>query len=348
MGITSLKSAPTPLSLALLLALFLAGSIAAPARSCIDPNSQFAVEVVLNKQGVSYNPQAFAELVNEGLVLAVDDATYVLKYTLRYSIVYESSARELLKQIDFVVVVYNAMFSGETPCLSLESCPGEVNYYPAVRVELLVQKPVPTPTQTPETPQPYPPPTPQPYPPPGELETSQPSGELENTTTYVYVEPGDFKLALREVLRALVTEIGSISGLTAEDIERIVAVAEPGKAGWNSRLIYSSKLGDWRPFDELVVEGYVNGVLLRGNACSTPLNTDVLGRLMSLPPALTSNIDVPIPTPPPGPPPVPPGPETTPQQTPPLIPRDLASTAISVVAGLAAALIVYLVVKKYR
>ena len=75
------------------------------------------------------------------------------------------------------------------------------------------------------------------------------------------------KKALTYELRWL-TKIGVINGITEEDLNILSAMAEPGRAGWNGRLVYWGE--SWYPYSELVSKGLIKGgALLRGaGGCS--------------------------------------------------------------------------------
>ncbi len=88
--------------------------------------------------------------------------------------------------------------------------------------------------------------------------------------SYRYVESGDYtplvgtnvvKKALAYELKWL-RDVGVIKGLKDEDIAKIVAIAKPGCAGWNSRLVYLEGRG-WVPYHELGAKAS----LIKGGGC---------------------------------------------------------------------------------
>jgi hypothetical protein len=179
------------------------------------------------------------------------------------------------------------------------------------------------------------------------------------TTDSIKVSPWDYKMALRGVLSFLTSETGVVVGLSLEDIDRIVQAAEPGKAGWNSRLIYSSLLGYWAPYDELINSGVVKGALLRGNTCGFSISFNIVNTIDYMKPLLNTTISVYTPhTPSPQSTVIYPTVHSTPltMTTTPSIPveyptltpyrSDYILVTVSIIAGVLASLIIYIVISK--
>lgn len=103
------------------------------------------------------------------------------------------------------------------------------------------------------------------------------------------VYPDDFKLALKDLLDIFIRKWHVVFGLTDNDMASVIDAAEPGLAGWNSRLVYSTVLNTWKPYYELVIEGYIRGVLVRGNAYSMQISSDLLEELKKLSPLISLN-----------------------------------------------------------
>ena len=129
--------------------------------------------------------------------------------------------------------------------------------------------------------------------------TSSLSNTFVTTTPYntqitesMRVSPWDYKIALRGILSFLTNETGVVVGLSLEDIDRIVQVAEPGKAGWNSRLIYSSLFGYWVPYNELINSGVIKGTLFRGNTCGFSISSDLTNTVEYMKPLLNTTIAI--------------------------------------------------------
>jgi len=66
-------------------------------------------------------------------------------------------------------------------------------------------------------------------------------------------------------------DIGIVKGLSDGDIAEIMDSATLGYAGWNSRLVYSTREGSWVPYAE--VEG---AVLIKKVGCSVSFNPEVV------------------------------------------------------------------------
>jgi hypothetical protein len=290
-----------------------------PVSACIDPSSAYAVEVVLNKPGVRYNLSLLEHLAS-GAVTKVSNTTYVFKYVARYERHYAYPSKTVVEKREFLVILYEAKFSNGAPYVEWISTSNNVEYYLGIRVELVV------------------PPGAEVYIPKSEgivvktvtttiaLEnssrvlvtvipqittaTTSPSEEAQQSNR-IAVYPTEFKNALKKVLSYLTCETGVVLGLSCDDIEKIVELAEPGLAGWNNRLIYSSALGTWAPYSELVTKGIIKGALLKGNACAVRIPTSI-ATTEALKPLLNTTIIVVYPGPtPPIPTPMP----TPPQQT---------------------------------
>ena len=107
---------------------------------------------------------------------------------------------------------------------------------------------------------------------------------VNQTEDYLYM----LRSVLKDVLHYL-TEKDVIVGLTINDISKIVSIAKPGLAGWNSRLIYLNTLGTWAPYYELVSKGLITGVLLRGNTCVIKTSIDVAS-IETLKPLLNTSV----------------------------------------------------------
>ncbi|MEM4671318.1 MAG: hypothetical protein QXJ84_03010 [Desulfurococcaceae archaeon] len=234
--------------------------------ACMDPAGRYAVEVTLNKPGTTYNFTTLREHLGERLVI-VDNSTYMFKYSVRYK---ESPEEGVLKQLDFLVVLYEAKFSEGAPYIEGLGSPENVVYYPGIRLELIV-------------------------PPDTEICIVEAAGSTTTsiTTTGIGgqysclpVYSDDFKHALRGLLDILVDGWQVVSGLTGDDVIKVVDAVEPGLAGWNNRLVYSETLNTWKPYYELVVKGYINGVLVKGNACSMQIPADMIEELRKLGPSI--------------------------------------------------------------
>lgn len=238
--------------------------------ACIDPAGHYAVEVVLNKPGTVYNLTALREHLEERLVI-VDNSTYLFKYSIRYK---EPSKEEVLRQLDFMVMLYEAKFSEGAPYIEGLSDPENIEYYLGARLELIV--PVDTDICV--------------------VETSTRTITLTATTrseeqrSCLTVYPDDFKQALKDLLDILINKWQVVSGLTGDDVAKVVNATEPGLAGWNSRLVYSESLDTWKPYYELVIGGYINGLLVKGNACSTRMSSDVIEELKKLSPLISLDL----------------------------------------------------------
>lgn len=279
-----------------IIALALQLLLVTPVRACMDPSSAYAVEVVLNKPGVRYNLSLLESIAN-GTVLRVSGSTYMFKYTIHYEHRYAYPSRASIEKHEFLIVIYEAAFSNGAPYAEGISNSSDIEHYLGVRVELAVPpgaevyiprteaitittttvtlgnsgrvvEVVTIQTTAPTT---------------SPLEGSQPSNQ-------VVVYPAEFKNVLKKVLSYLTCETGVVLGLSCDDIESIVNVAEPGLAGWNSRLIYSASLGAWAPYFELVNSGIVKGVLFRGNACAVRVPTSIVTAIELLKPLLNTTI----------------------------------------------------------
>jgi len=288
-----------------IIALALQLLLITPVRACMDPSSAHAVEVVLNKPGVRYNLSLLESIAN-GTVLRVGGSTYMFKYTIYYEHRYAYPSRASIEKREFLVIIYEAVFSNGAPYVEGMSNSSTVEHYLGVRVELAV------------------PPGTEVYVPRAEaiaittttitlensgvvvevatLQTTAPTTsplEEAQPLNQVVVYPAEFKNVLRKVLSYLTCETGVVLGLSCDDIESIVNVAEPGLAGWNSRLMYSASLGAWAPYFELVNSGIVKGVLFRGNACAVSVPTGIVTAVELLKPLLNATIIVvrPGPTP---------------------------------------------------
>lgn len=239
--------------------------------ACIDPAGHYAVEVVLNKPGTAYNLIALREHLGDRLIV-VDNSTYLFKYSVQYK---EPSREEVLKQLDFMVMLYEAKFSEGAPYIEGLSNPENVEYYLGVRLELIAPLDtevcvVKTTTHT----------------------TVSTTTRSEDQHRCLTVYSDDFKRVLGDLLNILVNKWQVVSGLAGDDVIKIVKVAEPGLAGWNNRLVYSVALDTWKPYYELVFEGYINGVLIRGNACSIRIPSDVVKELGKLSPSILLDLYV--------------------------------------------------------
>lgn len=283
-------------------------AVLTPASACMDPRSLYAVEVVLNKPGVKYNLTMLEQAAGDSVV-KVDNSTYVFKYTMYY---YSLWSWELTSKIDFLVELYEAKFCNGAPYVPGFNDQGEAEYYLGIRVELItppnttVLSPLnPVTTQTIVTTIEVHPPlttTMTVYSPPSPtlaVTTSSLSNTFVTTTPYntqitesMRVSPWDYKMALRGILSFLTNETGVVVGLSLEDIDRIVQVAEPGKAGWNSRLIYSSLFGYWVPYDELINSGVIKGTLFRGNTCGFSISSDLINTVEYMKPLLNTTIAI--------------------------------------------------------
>jgi hypothetical protein len=278
-----------------IIALALQLLLITPVRACMDPSSAYAVEVVLNKPGVRYNLSLLESIAN-GTVLRVGGSTYMFKYTIYYEQHYTYPSRASIEKHEFLIVIYEAVFSNGAPYAEGISNSSNIEHYLGVRVELAV------------------PPGAEVYIPRAEtititttinlgnsgrvvevvtIQTTAPTTsplEGSQASNQVVVYPDEFKNVLKKVLSYLTCETGVVLGLSCDDIESIVNVAEPGLAGWNSRLIYSASLGAWAPYFELVNSGIVEGVLLRGNACAVRAPTSVVTAIELLKPLLNTTI----------------------------------------------------------
>ena len=78
------------------------------------------------------------------------------------------------------------------------------------------------------------------------------------------------KNVLKYELRWL-RDIGVVKGLSDRDIVKIMDSAVLGYAGWNSRLVYSSKEDSWIPYAE--IEG---ATLIRKIGCSVSFNPEII------------------------------------------------------------------------
>lgn len=314
--------------------------------ACMDPAGRYAVEVTLNKPGTTYNFTALREHLGEHLVV-INNSTYLFKYSIRYM---EPSREEVLKQLDFMVMLYEAEFSGGAPYVEGLSDPGNIEYYLGIRLELIV--PLGIEVCIVET----------------ATYTSMPTVTTRSEEQYncLTVYSDDFKRVLKDLLDILVNKWHVVSGLIGNDIAKIVEAVEPGLAGWNNRLVYSEALNTWKPYYELVVEGHISGVLVKGNACSAQVPSDAVDELKKLGPSISLNIYIAVQ--PPTTTTSPAGITTTPVVTPcptissitldtsiPAPSTSLARNekefnglvvAISLVAGTTVALIVYLVLLK--
>lgn len=232
-----------------------------PVSACIDPSSQYAIEIVLNKPGVSYELTLLEELVSEGRAVKVD-SIYLFKYTygLSWSVsvkgegplinTFEPGTNIEYGSIDFLVVVYVAKFSEGAPYVEGLSDPDKLEYYLGVRLELLSHPGIPDDVFR---------------------EVFGVEGLERFISTNVF--PG--------LLHHLVI-LGILSGLTWEDIENIAETARLGYAGWNNRLIYHEALGKWAPYSELVNSEMIKGVLIRGNACSIEIPEEALAAVKEM------------------------------------------------------------------
>ena len=285
-------------------------SLAIDSTACIDPSSVYAFEVVLNKPGVVYNLTPL-KLMASDKVVRVGNDTYMLRYVFT-ALCHGLPCKASQYEIDLAVTIYLAKFVGEAPYVEGLTI-GEQVQYLGIRVEPLAPPPqecfssasqvrtvtittwvtVPstatqiTATQIQST-----------------STTSTSGRELSTpaspTTTQQVDQPvcdayrnlfNSMNLVVRDVLRKLM-DMGVIKGLTQNDVESIAGVARPGLAGWNNRLVYSSKVGGWMPYSELVARGIIQGALLRGNTCSYSVELGSVGVVRSLKPLGNTTIAI--------------------------------------------------------
>ncbi|MCI4435277.1 MAG: hypothetical protein JHC33_00510 [Ignisphaera sp.] len=299
------------LVIAAISALVLA-SLAIDSTACIDPSSVYAFEIVLNKPGVVYNLTPLKLMVGDKVVRVGND-TYMLRYVFT-ALCYGLPCKASQYEIDLAVTIYLARFVGEAPYVEGLTI-GEQVQYLGIRVEPLAPPPQECFSSTPQVrtvtittwitaPS---------------TATQITATQIQITSTYTTSTCGrefstpasptttqridqqvcdayrnlfnSMNLVVRDVLRKLM-DMGVIKGLTQNDIESIAGIARPGLAGWNNRLVYSSKVGGWMPYSELVAKGIIQGALLRGNSCSYSVELGYVDFVRSLKPLGNTTIAV--------------------------------------------------------
>lgn len=108
--------------------------------ACIDPTSQNAFEVVLNKPGISYNLNVLEELANNGYLVKIDEFTYVSKSQIEPVVEMrdeKANTSSDYPRLDFLVVIYIEEFSSGAPYVEGVSDPGRIEYYLGLRLESL-------------------------------------------------------------------------------------------------------------------------------------------------------------------------------------------------------------------
>ncbi len=139
----------------------------------------------------------------------------------------------------------------------------------------------------------------------------------ERRTSVVRLKPKvgeeELKSALDYELRWLI-RIGVLRGIGGDDLEKILDVARPGLAGWNSRIVYDG--GSWKPYHE--VEG---AVLVKVTGCGWNYPIEEI-------------------------------PETPPSEPSPTItsggtqPKDLENVLVAISVALLTAMIAYLIIRR--
>uniref|UniRef100_A0A7J2U1H4 Uncharacterized protein n=1 Tax=Ignisphaera aggregans TaxID=334771 RepID=A0A7J2U1H4_9CREN len=282
--------------------------------ACVDPSSVYAVEVVLNKPGVSYNLSPLEALVGRGVVKA-DNTTYIFKYGLAVKCL-GAMSNASSSNLDFVATIYLAKFADEAPYVE-GLTPGEIRYYLGIRIEPASPPPETYTNYSPQiltytttitavaepqilitttvestarnttlnwvvvTKQPQPtiakPAT-------QSIEQNKTWSGSRTTETECNVYEGlgaGIKLVLEDTLRYLI-RMSVISGLSEDDVKEIGSIARPGLAGWNNRLIYSQKIGAWAPYSDLVGRGLIKGAIMRGNLCGANIPQNIINVIKSM------------------------------------------------------------------
>jgi hypothetical protein len=304
--------------------------------ACVDPSSVYAVEVVLNKPGVSYNLSPLEALVGRGVVKA-DNTTYIFKYGLAVKCL-GAMSNASFSNLDFVATIYLAKFADEAPYVE-GLTHGEIRYYLGIRIEPASPPPETHTNYSPQiltytttitaiaepqilitttvestarnttlnwvvvtkvvvTKQPQPTIT---KPATQSIEQNKTWSGSRTTETECNAYEGlgaGIKLVLEDTLRYLI-RMGVISGLSEDDVKEIGSIARSGLAGWNNRLIYSQKIGAWAPYSDLVGRGLIKGVIMRGNPCGANIPQNIINVIKSMNTLTNTTLEIfyPRPTP---------------------------------------------------